>query len=104
MKWMLALLAFVPISTILYLTHSNAVLIFLTACLAIRQGELDLVRASIAGSIIGNILLVLGLSIFLGGIKYKRQKFSKDVAGAHTVMMILAVIAILTPSLFVHEL
>jgi Ca2+:H+ antiporter len=145
MKWMLAMLVLIPISTVLHLTHQNPTLVFICAALAIvplagymgsateelakyfgasiggllnatfgnaaeliitimavRAGELELVRASIAGSIIGNILLVLGLSIFLGGLKYKRQKFSKDVAGAHTVMMILAVIAIFTPSLFVH--
>ncbi|HXG24410.1 MAG TPA: calcium/proton exchanger [Chthonomonadales bacterium] len=72
--------------------------------MAVRADELDLVRASIAGSIIGNILLVLGLSIFLGGLKYKVQKFDENVAGAHTVMMVLAVIAIFTPSLFVHAI
>lgn len=147
MKWLLALLVFVPVSTVLHLTHGSPVLVFVTAALAIvplagqiggateelakhfgpsiggllnatfgnaaeliitimavREGQLPLVLASIAGSIIGNILLVLGLSIFIGGLKYKRQVFSKDVAGAHTVMMILAVIAILTPSLFVHQL
>jgi Ca2+:H+ antiporter len=147
MKWLLALLAFVPISTVLYFMHANPALVFVTAALAIiplagqmgeateelakyfgpsiggllnatfgnaaeliitvmavRQGELDLVRASIAGSIIGNILLVFGLSVFLGGLKFKRQKFSQDVAGAHTVMLIMAVIAIFTPSLFVHAM
>jgi len=62
------------------------------------------VRASIAGSIIGNILLVLGLSVFVGGLKYKVQVFDKAVAGKHTVMMILAVIALFTPSLFVHAI
>jgi Ca2+:H+ antiporter len=147
MKWMLAMLVFVPISTVLHLTHANPVLVFTTACLAVvplagymghateelakymgpsvggllnatfgnaaeliitimavRAGQLDLVRASIAGSIIGNILLVLGLSVFLGGLKYKSQVFDKAVAGTHSVMMILAVIAIFTPSLFVHAI
>lgn len=147
MKWMLAMLVFIPISTALYLAHVNPVWVFVTSCLAIiplagfmghateelakyfgsatggllnatfgnaaeliiviiavRANELELVRASIAGSIIGNILLVLGLSIFLGGLKFKTQKFSQEVAGVHTVMMILAVIAIFTPSLFVHAI
>jgi Ca2+:H+ antiporter len=84
-------------------TFGNATELIITL-FALRANELDVVRASIVGSIIGNILLVLGLSVFLGGLRYKRQSFSKDVAGAHTVMMILAVIAIFTPSLFVHAI
>ncbi len=84
-------------------TFGNATELIITI-LAVRAGELELVRASIVGSIIGNVLLVLGLSVFLGGLKYKTQKFSKDVAGAHTVMLILAVIAIFVPSLFVHAI
>ena len=91
------------IGGLLNATFGNAAELIITI-FAIRAGELDLVRASIAGSIIGNILLVLGLSVFLGGLKYKTQKFSQDVAGVHTVMLILAVIAIFTPSLFVHAI
>jgi Ca2+:H+ antiporter len=83
-------------------TFGNATELIITI-LAIHAGELDVVRASIIGSIIGNILLVLGLSMFLGGLKYKIQTFSQDIAGLHTVMLILAVIAILTPSLFVKS-
>src|SRR5688500_7471051 len=82
-------------------TFGNAAELIITI-FAIRAGELELVLASISGSIIGNILLVFGLSVFLGGLKFKRQKFDQDVAGTHTVMLILAVIAIYTPSLFVH--
>lgn len=70
---------------------------------AVRAGEMAVVRTSLIGSIIGNILLVLGLSVLLGGLRYKRQRFSEDVAGVHTVMLILAVIALFTPSLFVHN-
>ena len=84
-------------------TFGNAAELIITI-FALRAGELDLVRASISGSIIGNILLVLGLSIFLGGLKYKTQVFSENVAGVHSVMLILAVIAIFTPSLFVHAI
>lgn len=71
---------------------------------AVRAGELDLVRASIVGSIIGNILLVFGLAALAGGIKRKHQTFGEDAAGVHTVMLILAVIAIFTPTLFVHAI
>src|SRR5258708_32543579 len=52
----------------------------------------------------GNRVLVLGLSMLVGGIKYKQQVFSKDVASVHTGMLILAGIGILTPSLFVHAM
>lgn len=82
-------------------TFGNAAELIITLA-AVRAGELDVVRASLIGSIVGNILLVLGLSVFLGGLKHKIQRFNKDAAGVHTVMMTLAVIALLTPSLFVH--
>jgi Ca2+:H+ antiporter len=71
--------------------------------IAIRAGEMDVVRASLIGSIMGNILLVLGLSMFLGGLRYKIQTFNEDAAGIHTVMLILAMTAIIIPSLFAFE-
>lgn len=71
--------------------------------IAIRAGEMDVVRASLIGSIMGNILLVLGLSMFLGGLRYKIQSFNEDAAGIHTVMLILAMTAIIIPSLFAFE-
>src|SRR2546421_11900316 len=91
------------IGGLLNATFGNAAELIITI-MAVREGQLDVVRASITGSIVGNILLVLGLSVFVGGIKYKTQGFSKDVAGVHTVMMILSVIALFTPSLFVHAM
>ena len=84
-------------------TFGNATELIITI-FAVRAGQLDVVRASIIGSIIGNILLVLGLSIFAGGLKHKRQKFNQDVAGSQSVMLILAVAAVMMPSLFVHAL
>jgi Ca2+:H+ antiporter len=90
------------IGGLLNATFGNAAELIITIA-AVRAGELALVRASIAGSIIGNLLLVLGLSVFCGGIKYKTQTFSKDVAGVHTVMLVLAVIALFVPSLFVRS-
>jgi Ca2+:H+ antiporter len=82
-------------------TFGNAAELIITLA-AVRAGELDVVRASLIGSIVGNILLVLGLSVLLGGLKYRTQRFNEDAAGVHTVMMMLAVVALLTPSLFVH--
>jgi Ca2+:H+ antiporter len=70
------------------------------AIFAIRAGLLDLVKASVAGSILGNILLVLGLSILTGGLKNGTQRFDRSQAGLNATMLILAVIAITVPSLF----
>jgi Ca2+:H+ antiporter len=89
------------IGGLLNATFGNAAELIITI-FAIRAGELAVVRASIAGSIVGNILLVLGLAIFMGGLKRKEQVFNEEAAGVHTVMLILAVIALLTPTLFVH--
>lgn len=68
--------------------------------IAIRANRLELVKASIIGSILGNILLVLGLSILLGGLKHGVQKFNRSHAGLDATMMILAVIALSVPSFF----
>jgi Ca2+:H+ antiporter len=67
---------------------------------AIRAGEMELVKASIIGSILGNLLAVMGLSIFLGGLKYGLQHFSRSHVGLDATMTILAVIAISVPSVF----
>lgn len=67
---------------------------------AIRQGLLDLVKASISGSILGNILLVLGASLLVGGIAHGRQTFNAHIAGMSSTMMTLAVVALIIPGLF----
>lgn len=68
--------------------------------IAIRAGRLELVKASIIGSILGNVLLVMGASLLLGGIKNGLQKFDRSHAGLDATMMILAVIALSVPSFF----
>jgi len=70
------------------------------AIVAIREGLLTLVLASITGSILGNILLILGFSMLLGGIKHGRQKFNRTQAGVNATMLILALIALAIPSFF----
>jgi Ca2+:H+ antiporter len=70
------------------------------AVFAIQAGLLDLVRASIAGSIIGNLLLVLGLALFAGGLKNGLQRFDRRTAGLNATLLILAVVVLAIPSLF----
>ena len=67
---------------------------------AINKGLIELVKASLAGSIIGNLLFVFGLSLFLGGLKYKEQKFSTHLAGLNSTMLLIALMSLMIPSLF----
>ncbi len=71
---------------------------------ALKAGLFDIVKASIAGSVIGNILLVLGASMLCGGIKYKTQHFSKKVVDVSSSMLLLAVIGLCIPAIFTHTL
>lgn len=66
----------------------------------ILEGELEIVKASITGSIIGNVLLVLGLSFLFGGWKRTEQRFNLASAGLHTASLVIAVAALLLPALF----
>jgi Ca2+:H+ antiporter len=70
------------------------------ALLALRAGLLDLVKASITGSILGNLLLVLGLSQLLGGLKYKTQRFGVALAGLNVSLLVMAVIGLVIPAMF----
>lgn len=67
---------------------------------AIREGLLELVKASIRGSILGSLLFVLGLSMLVGGVKNGVQRFERDKASSDTLLLLLAVIALVIPSLF----
>lgn len=67
---------------------------------AVRESLHIIVKASITGSIIGNILLVFGLSILLGGLKHKVQTFNKRSAQMASSVMTLAIIALLIPSMW----
>jgi Ca2+:H+ antiporter len=68
------------------------------ALMAIRQGLYPVVKASLTGSIIGNILLVLGASVLAGGLKHKQLRFSAQGAQAQATMMTLAAIALIVPA------
>ena len=80
-------------------TFGNAAELIITI-FALRRGLTELVKASITGSIIGNTLLILGLSAFLGGIRHGNQRFAVKDAGRHAAMMILAVSAMVLPAVF----
>lgn len=67
---------------------------------AISAGQMELVRASITGSILGNLLLVMGLSMLAGGLKNGRQTFDRRNVDTDATMTILALIAISIPSMF----
>jgi Ca2+:H+ antiporter len=78
-------------------TFGNATELII-ALVALNAGLIDVVKASITGSIIGNLLLVMGFSMLLGGLRYKEQEFQPIVARVNASSMNLAVIAILLPT------
>lgn len=78
-------------------TFGNATELII-ALIALKAGLIDVVKASLTGSIIGNLLLVMGLSMFLGGLRFKEQTFAPVVARVNASLMNLAVIAILLPT------
>jgi Ca2+:H+ antiporter len=78
-------------------TFGNATELII-ALIALQAGLLEVVKASITGSIIGNLLLVMGLSMLLGGLRFKEQNFQSVMARLNASAMTLAVIAILIPT------
>lgn len=69
---------------------------------ALKQGLFDVVKSSIAGAVIGNVLLVIGASMLAGGLKYKTQKFNVKVNEVTSSMLLFAVIGLCIPALFTH--
>jgi Ca2+:H+ antiporter len=78
-------------------TFGNAAELII-AIAALRAHHAEVVKASITGSIIGNLLLVFGLSCYVGGLKHGRQTFNRISAGSATVMLFLAVVALVMPA------
>ena len=72
------------------------------AFIALREGHMDVVKASLTGSIIGNMLLVLGLAMLLGGWKHKELRFSAAAAESGSSVMFLAVVGLVTPAIYAH--
>ena len=66
----------------------------------ILEDEVDIVKASLTGSILGNLLLVLGLSFLFGGLRHEEQSYNARSASIHATSLVLAVVALLMPALF----
>ncbi|MGD8604147.1 MAG: cation transporter, partial [Anaerolineales bacterium] len=89
------------LSGLLNATLGNAAELIITI-VALREGLLELVKASITGSILGNILIVLGLSMVAGGLRHGILKFDRRKASGDSILLVLAVTALVIPSLFVQ--
>ena len=70
------------------------------AFFALQAGLIDVVKASLTGSIIGNLLLVLGASVLIGGLRHGTQSFSQRIAGANAALLVVAVIGLFVPAVF----
>jgi Ca2+:H+ antiporter len=87
------------IGGLLNATFGNAAELII-AIVALRAGLVDLVKASITGSILGNLLLILGLSLVAGGVKAPILKFNRTSAGMSSAMLALAVAGLVFPAVF----
>jgi len=90
------------IGGLLNATFGNAAELII-AVMALSKGYHDVVKASITGSIIGNVLLVFGLSAFAGGLRHPAQRFNRTAAGVGVSMLALSAVALVVPSIF-HSL
>jgi Ca2+:H+ antiporter len=84
-------------------TLGNAAELIITI-VAVQAGLLELVKASITGSILGNLLFVLGLSMAVGGVRFGIQTFDRRNAGRNAILLVLAVTALVIPSLLSHSI
>ena len=81
-------------------TFGNATELII-AIFALASGLTEVVKASLTGSVIGNLLLVLGISMLAGGLRYKTQIFSREASGIQITMLVVAVIGLAMPALYV---
>ena len=95
----LAARAGAAIGGLLNVTFGNAAELII-AWIALSKGLTSVVKASITGSIIGNVLLVLGLSALLGGTKYREQHLIAPAARTSAISLSLAAIALVIPTVF----
>ena len=86
------------IGAFLNATLGNAAELIITI-VALQAGKYTLLKASISGSILGNLLLVLGASLLLGGLKNGQMKYNRTLAGVNSCMLLLAVAGLIVPSM-----
>jgi Ca2+:H+ antiporter len=86
------------LGSLINVTFGNAAEIII-AIVAINAGLLELVKASITGSILGNIMLIFGLSMIAGGLRQKEQLFNKENAGLQSSLIFLALIGLAIPTI-----
>ena len=96
----LALRAGSGVGGLLNATFGNAVEMII-AFFALQRGLFEIVKASLTGSILGNVLFVLGLSIYLGGLGREKQTFNRTAAGATASQLTLATAGLIMPAAFV---
>lgn len=89
------------VGAVLNALFGNATDLIITL-VALKEGLVDIVKASITGAIISNLLLTMGLAVFLGGLRYKEQKFQPIVARVNGSAMTLAVIALVLPTMVIY--
>ncbi len=70
------------------------------AFFALQAGLIEVVKASLTGSIIGNLLLVMGASVLFGGLRHGTQSFSPKIAGSNAALLVLALIGLFIPAVF----
>jgi Ca2+:H+ antiporter len=87
------------IGGLLNVTFGNAPELII-ALFALGKGLQEVVKASIVGSVISNILLVLGAAMFFGGLKREKQTFNRTMAHSQAAMLLLALVAVVMPALF----
>jgi Ca2+:H+ antiporter len=95
----LAKVAGAGLGGLLNATFGNAAELII-ALIALRRGLFDIVKASLTGSIIGNILLVLGASVLVGGIRYDKQVFNRTASSVGSTLLALSAIGLVIPALF----
>jgi Ca2+:H+ antiporter len=87
------------IGGLLNVTFGNAPELII-AFFALQKGLQEVVKASLVGSILGNILLVMGAAMLVGGLKRERQTFDRTAASSQSIMLLLACVALIMPAVF----
>ena len=72
------------------------------AFFALQAGLIEVVKASLTGSIIGNLLLVMGASVLIGGLRHGTQTFDPKIAGANAALLVLALVGLFVPAVFAY--